>query len=59
MIEDVLGVGKTTLAQNLAGCWITAFNRIQFTSDLLPTDILEVSKGCFRNFFIRVRGSSF
>jgi len=43
LIEDVPGVGKTTLAQALARSLGLAFQRIQFTSDLLPSDILGVS----------------
>ncbi len=43
LIEDVPGVGKTTLAQALARGFDCAFRRIQFTSDLLPSDILGVS----------------
>jgi MoxR-like ATPase len=43
LIEDVPGVGKTTLAQSLARVFDCAFRRIQFTSDLLPSDILGVS----------------
>lgn len=43
LIEDVPGVGKTTLAQALASCIGLAFQRIQFTSDLLPSDIIGVS----------------
>ncbi len=43
LIEDVPGVGKTTLAQTLARSLGLAFQRIQFTSDLLPSDILGVS----------------
>ena len=43
LIEDVPGVGKTTLAQALAGSLGLSFQRIQFTSDLLPSDILGVS----------------
>jgi MoxR-like ATPase len=43
LIEDVPGVGKTTLAQSLARFIDCAFRRIQFTSDLLPSDILGVS----------------
>src|SRR5690606_9132913 len=42
-IEDVPGVGKTTLAQALARSLGLSFQRIQFTSDLLPSDILGVS----------------
>jgi len=43
LIEDVPGVGKTTLARALARCLGGTFRRIQFTSDLLPSDILGVS----------------
>ncbi|MDD3765242.1 MAG: MoxR family ATPase [Nevskiales bacterium] len=43
LIEDVPGVGKTTLALALAKVLGLDFQRIQFTSDLLPADILGVS----------------
>jgi len=43
LIEDLPGVGKTTLAQVLARTLGMQFRRIQFTSDLLPADILGVS----------------
>lgn len=43
LIEDVPGVGKTTLAQSLSRSIGLAFQRIQFTSDLLPSDIIGVS----------------
>ncbi len=43
LIEDIPGVGKTTLAQALARSLGLSFQRIQFTSDLLPSDILGVS----------------
>ena len=43
LIEDMPGVGKTTLAQVLARTLGLQFRRIQFTSDLLPADILGVS----------------
>ena len=43
LIEDMPGVGKTTLAQVLARTLDLQFRRIQFTSDLLPADILGVS----------------
>ncbi|MCL2011191.1 MAG: MoxR family ATPase [Cystobacterineae bacterium] len=42
LIEDVPGVGKTTLAEGLARCFKLSFSRIQFTSDLLPSDIVGV-----------------
>lgn len=43
LIEDVPGVGKTTLAHALARAVGLAFHRVQFTSDLLPSDIIGVS----------------
>ncbi|OGA41219.1 MAG: AAA family ATPase [Betaproteobacteria bacterium RIFCSPLOWO2_12_FULL_62_13] len=43
LIEDIPGVGKTTLAHALAASLGLGFQRIQFTSDLLPADILGVS----------------
>jgi len=43
LIEDLPGVGKTTLAHVLATTLGLNFNRVQFTSDLLPADILGVS----------------
>lgn len=43
LIEDIPGIGKTTLANALARSLGCSFQRIQFTSDLLPTDILGVS----------------
>ena len=43
LLEDVPGVGKTTLAQAFARSLGLAFQRIQFTSDLLPSDIIGVS----------------
>lgn len=43
LIEDLPGVGKTTLSHVLAGTLGLDYNRIQFTSDLLPADILGVS----------------
>jgi len=43
LIEDVPGVGKTTLANAIAKSTDLEFKRIQFTSDLLPSDILGVS----------------
>jgi MoxR-like ATPase len=43
LIEDLPGMGKTTLAHALARVFGLEFNRIQFTSDLLPADILGVS----------------
>ena len=43
LIEDLPGVGKTTLSQSIARVFGLDFNRIQFTSDLLPADILGVS----------------
>lgn len=43
LIEDVPGVGKTTLAHALAVSLGLKFNRIQFTSDLLPADVVGIS----------------
>jgi MoxR-like ATPase len=43
LIEDVPGVGKTTLAQALARALGLTFSRIQVTSDLLPSDVLGVT----------------
>jgi MoxR-like ATPase len=53
LIEDIPGVGKTTLAHGLARTLGLSYQRIQFTSDLLPADILGVSvfdrdQGAFR-----------
>lgn len=43
LIEDIPGVGKTTLAQALARSLGLSFSRVQFTADLLPSDLLGVS----------------
>jgi MoxR-like ATPase len=43
LIEDVPGVGKTTLAQALARAVHCEFHRLQFTSDMLPSDVLGVT----------------
>jgi MoxR-like ATPase len=43
LIEDVPGVGKTTLAQALARSASCRFHRLQFTSDMLPSDVLGVT----------------
>lgn len=43
LIEDVPGVGKTTLAHGLAKSINCGFQRIQFTSDLLPSDVIGVT----------------
>ena len=43
LIEDVPGVGKTTLAQAMARSFRCSFQRIQFTSDMLPSDVIGIS----------------
>lgn len=43
LIEDVPGVGKTTLAHSLARSFNSSFHRVQFTSDMLPSDVIGVS----------------
>ena len=43
LVEDVPGVGKTTLAHAIARSFACSFQRIQFTSDLLPGDVIGVS----------------
>ena len=43
LIEDIPGVGKTTLAQALARSLGLSFSRVQFTADLMPSDLLGVS----------------
>ena len=42
LIDDVPGIGKTTLAKTLSRCLGSSFNRIQFTPDLLPSDITGI-----------------
>jgi MoxR-like ATPase len=39
LLEDVPGIGKTTLARSLAALWDVPSTRIQFTPDLLPSDV--------------------
>src|SRR3546814_9453107 len=43
LIEDLPGLGKTTLAHAMAATLGLGFQRVQFTSDLLPSDIVGVS----------------
>lgn len=43
LIDDLPGVGKTTLAKTMAQVLGLGYNRIQFTSDLLPSDILGIN----------------
>src|SRR5437879_5907887 len=43
LIEGVPGVGKTTLGQTLARAIDCTFQRVQFTSDMLPSDVLGIS----------------
>lgn len=50
LIEDVPGVGKTTMVKAIAKCFNLSFSRIQFTPDLLPSDITGVSVFNQKNF---------
>ena len=43
LIEDVPGIGKTTLARTLASSLDCTFHRIQFTPDLMPSDITGIN----------------
>jgi MoxR-like ATPase len=43
LLEDLPGVGKTTLAHAMAATFDLGFSRVQFTSDLLPSDLVGVS----------------
>ena len=43
LLEDVPGVGKTTLAQALSASLGLRFSRVQFTADLMPSDLTGVS----------------
>ena len=43
LIEDVPGVGKTTLAHALSRTFGLQFSRVQFTADLMPSDLIGVS----------------
>ncbi|HEV2421768.1 MAG TPA: MoxR family ATPase [Candidatus Acidoferrales bacterium] len=43
LIEDVPGTGKTTLAQTIARAFRCSFQRVQFTSDMLPSDVIGIS----------------
>ena len=43
LVEDVPGIGKTTMAKALAQSLGCTFKRIQFTPDLMPTDVLGVN----------------
>src|SRR6187399_1193618 len=43
LIEGVPGVGKTTLGQALARALDCSFQRVQFTADMLPSDVLGIS----------------
>ena len=43
LIEDLPGMGKTTLAEALARSFGLTFNRVHFTNDLLPADLIGVS----------------
>jgi len=43
LIEDVPGTGKTTLAHTIARAFRCSFQRVQFTSDMLPSDVIGIS----------------
>lgn len=43
LIEDVPGTGKTTLAHTIARAFHCSFQRVQFTSDMLPSDVIGIS----------------
>ena len=43
LAEDVPGIGKTTMARALAGALECTFGRIQFTADLMPSDVLGIN----------------
>ena len=43
LLQDLPGMGKTTLAHGLANLMGLAFNRVQFTNDMLPADILGMN----------------
>ena len=61
LLEDVPGTGKTVLAKSLAKSVDSAFSRIQFTPDLLPTDITGLiisTKRKANSYFGRVRYSA-
>ena len=60
LLEDIPGVGKTTLAKSFAAVMGLPFGRIQFTSDLLPSDILGVSYyDAARSGFVLKKGPIF
>lgn len=46
LLEDVPGTGKTVLARTLAKSMGCSFNRVQFTPDLLPSDVTGLSFWC-------------
>ena len=56
LVEDLPGMGKTTLAHGLANCLGLQYSRVQFTSDLLPADILGQALQGSRPDFGRFRG---
>ena len=58
LIEDVPGVGKTTLAQALARSIACRFHRLQFTSDMLPSDVLGVTIYNLQHGDIRVQAGA-
>ena len=59
LLEDVPGTGKTTLAKTLAKSIDAKYHRVQFTPDLLPTDIIGVSIRIFLSVAILTRSLNF
>ena len=59
LIEDVPGIGKTTMAKALSQSLGCTFKRIQFTPDLMPTDVLGVNFFNQKTSEVRVSGRTY